>query len=125
MGSVWSRIGRSSVVGHCCNCVEGRCNSVDERPGWERELLEPGSGSCSCGKVQLDVGLGRNGHHLGIPGCSISRHKIHRRIGSRCRIDRRSCVAIGSVDIAAEQAAGSAVVALAVRRASDRRWLGI
>lgn len=125
MGSVWSHIGRSSVVEHCCNCVEGRCSSVDERLGLELERLEPGSGSYNCGKVRLDVGSGQSDHHLGTMGCSISRHKLRRRIGLRCRIDRRSCVAIGSVDIAAEQAEGSAVVVLAERLASDRRWLGI
>lgn len=125
MGSVWSRIGRSSVEGHYCNCVGGRCNFVDELMEWEREQLVPRSDSCSYGKVQLDVELTRNDHHLGILGCSISRHKLHRRIGSRCRIDRRSCVAIGSVYIVAEQAEGSAVEVLVERLASGRRWLGI
>lgn len=117
MGSGWSRIGR--IV------AEERCSSVDERLGWERGRLEPGSGSYSCGKGQRDVGLVRNGHHPGILGCSISHHKIHRRIGWMCHIDRRSCAGLGLVDIAAEQAEGSAVVVLAGRRASDRRRLGI
>lgn len=121
VGSVWSHI--LEDLSCDCNWLVGRCSSVGERLGLERAL---GVGSyCSSGLVQQDGGLGLNGHHLGILGCSIFHHKIHHRIGSRCHIGRRSCVEIALADIVAEQVVEWAVVALVGRLASDPRWLGI
>lgn len=125
MGSGWFRI--AAVAGDLgCSWLVERCSSVDGRLGLEREL-GLAVGSYSSGLVQIDVavGLELNDHHLGNLGCSIFRHKIHHRTGWTCHIGRRSCVAIGLVDIVAELAEGLAVVVLVERLANGHRWLGI
>ena len=106
VGLVWSRIvgGLScSSVGERCSFVVERCSFVD---GQLERVQERGQSVDSCNSglgLVLDGGLGLNDHLLGILGCSIFHHKIHRRIGLKCHIDRRSWnVQLGLVDIVAE-----------------------
>lgn len=126
MGSVWFRI---VEVGYSCWLVRcsltvGHCSFVDGLLELERELgLVVGSYSFELG--QIDVGLVLSDHHLGILGCSIFHHKLHRRIGWMCHIGQRSCVEIELADIVAEQLGELAVVVLVVQLANDLRWLGI
>lgn len=108
-----------------CSFVVERCSFVDGQPVLELEQLERSAGSCSSELEPMDVRLELDVHHPGKLGCSIFHHKIRHRIGSTCRMDRRSRVVVELVDIVAEQAEGWAVVVLVVRLANDLRKLGI
>lgn len=122
-----SESSRTAVAGELgYSSVVARCSSVGERLGWEREREQGlGSGSCSCAMGQGRVELEPTDRHLGKQGCSIFRRRIHRRIGSICRMGRRSCVGLHSVDIVAERLAELAVVAQGAQLANGLRKLGI